>query len=200
MPLKLANLVSCADGHFLNGGDVFEGGEDGELTGGVEALDGGGDGGGHVVDGSEGDAVELLLELFGAGGVDLGFEIHRSDGFAEEGGFLVLGFSECYVDLGADEGDGDAGKAGAGAEIEQGVDVGGEGCGAEDGFEKVTAKNAFFIADGGEVGFGIPFQEEGQVSGEFLFGGDGEGRMADGFEELVEAGGGHARIIVVRAK
>jgi hypothetical protein len=40
--------------------------------------------------------------------------------------------------------------------------------GAEDGFKEVTAEDAFFVTDSGEVGFRIPFLEEGEVGGEFF--------------------------------
>ena len=33
--------------------------------------------------------------------------------------------------------------------------------GAEDGFEEVAAEDAFFVANGGQVGAGVPLLEEG---------------------------------------
>jgi len=68
--------------------------------------------------------------------------------------------------------------------------------GAEDGFEEMTAEDAFFVADGGEVGADVPFLEEGQVGGEFPGGFGGEGWVAGFGEELVEAVCGHREILV----
>ena len=39
---------------------------------------------------------------------------------------------------------------------------------AEDGFEEVAGEDAVLVADGGEVGAGVPFLEVGEVSGEFF--------------------------------
>ncbi len=55
----------------------------------------------------------------------------------------------------------------------------------------MAAEDAFFVADGGEVGFGVPFLEKVDVGGEFLDQVGSEGWVAGGFEELVEAVGGH---------
>ena len=40
--------------------------------------------------------------------------------------------------------------------------------GAEDGFEEVAAENTFFVADGGEVGAGVPFLKECEIGCEAL--------------------------------
>ena len=81
-------------------------------------MDGCGDGLGHVVYGAEGYAIEGGLQGFGAGGVDFCFQAEGADGFAEEGGFFVLGFGQGYGDFWADEGYGDSWEAGSGAEIQ----------------------------------------------------------------------------------
>ena len=57
--------------------------------------------------------------------------------------------------------------------------------GAEDGFEEMTAEDAFFVADGGEVGFGVPLLQEGQVGREFICGFVVEAWVAGFGEELV---------------
>jgi hypothetical protein len=168
---------------------VFDGDEDGQPAVGGKELDGGGDGGLHFVDGAEGDAVEFGFQFFGAAAVDFCCEAESADGFAEEGGFFVLGFGEGDLDVVAHEGDGDTWKACSGTEVEKSADGFGEGLGAEDGFQEVAAEDAFFVSDGGEVGFGVPFLEEGQVGGELLRSFGGEGWVAGGFEELVEAVG-----------
>jgi len=123
--------------------------------------------------------------------------IRHCQRFAEEGGFLVLGFGEGYGDLGAKEGDGDAGKAGSAAEVEEIGNVFRQELGTKDGFEEVAAEDAFFVPDGGEVGFGVPLLEEGEVGGEFFSEFRGQGWVAGFVEELVEAvcDEGHCSIV-----
>jgi len=159
-------------------------------------LDGGGDGGGHVVYGAQGYAVKFLLEFFGAGAVDFGGEMQRADGFAKEGGFFVLGFCEGYFDFGAHEGDGDAWESGAGAEVEQGVNSRWEAGGAEDGLEEMAAEDSLFVADGGEVGSGVPFLEEGQIGGELFALRGGQGWVVRCGEEVVQGVCSHRAILV----
>ena len=77
-----------------------------------------------------------------AGGVDGDGETENADGFLEEGGLLALRFGQGDGDLGAADCDGDAGKAGAGAEVEKGGDAGGEGAGAGDGFDEMAGEDA----------------------------------------------------------
>jgi len=180
-PLKFPDWV----GDLLDSGGFRARGQDREPAVLRDQFDGRGNGGGHVVYGAEGYAVELLLELFCAGTVDFGGQIQGADGFAEEGGFLILGFGQGDFDFGAREGDGDAGESGAGAEVEQRLNAGWEGAGAEDGFEKMAAKDALFVADGGEVGFGVPFLEEGQIGGELLALRGGQGWVVGLLEEIV---------------
>ncbi len=149
-------------------GSLRRRGEDDELASGEDSGFGGGESGFHVVDGAEGDGVELAAggHGFDAAGPDFGLEGEGADGFAEEGGFFVLGFGEGDVDVGAEEGDGEAGKACSGAEVEEGLGVGGEMVGGEEAFAEVAADDLFGVADGGEVGAGVPFEEEVEVGGE----------------------------------
>src|SRR5580700_7654154 len=90
------------------------------------ARSSGGEGRRHVVDGAEGDGVELTGDGHGfyAVGPDFGGEIEGADYFAEEGGLFILGFGQGDVNVGAQEGDGKARKAGPGAEVEEGGGVG----------------------------------------------------------------------------
>ena len=85
---------------------------------------GGGYGGGHVVYGSHGYGVELLgiRHGFDAGGPDFYvLKVEGADGFAEEGGFLVLGFGQGYRDGGVEEGYREAWESCSGAQVEEGV-------------------------------------------------------------------------------
>src|SRR5579862_8960453 len=100
--------VEGVSGEGLEAGSVGGGGEDGEQASGRQELDGGWDGGLHVVDGAEGDAVVAGFQFFGAGAVDLGsnfwgLDAEGANGFAEEGCFLVLGFGEGDGDFGAED-------------------------------------------------------------------------------------------------
>ena len=67
------------------------------------------------------------------------------------------------MDFWPEEGDGEAGEAGPRSEVEQGLDAMGEGAGAEDGLEEVAAEDGLGVADGGEVGAGVPFLEKSEV-------------------------------------
>jgi len=78
----------------LEGWGFLAGGEDGQPT--IGEGQGGGESLIHLVDGAEGDAIEPGVEEFGAAAVDLGCEAQGTDGFPEEGGFLVLGFGESH--------------------------------------------------------------------------------------------------------
>jgi hypothetical protein len=133
---------------------------------------GGGYSGGHVVYGSHGYGVELTGRRHGfdASGPDFYvLKLEGADGFAEEGGFLVLGFGQGYTDFGVEEGYGKAGEACSRAQIEEGV---WESLGrayalaGEEAFAEVAADYLLGVADGGEVGAGVPLEEEIQVSGE----------------------------------
>ena len=65
--------------------------------------------------------------------------------------------------------DGEAGKAGSGAEIEEGGVGGQAGDEVEAGEEtlaEVAADDFLGFADGGEVGAGVPLEEQVEVGGE----------------------------------
>lgn len=113
-PVEGAGLL----GYPLDRSSVAGGGEDGEVAGFSQQLDGGGDGLGHIVYGPKGDAVEFCLQGFGASGMDFGIQAEGSDGFAEEGGFLVLGFGQGHLHFGTHQGYGNSGEACATAEIQ----------------------------------------------------------------------------------
>ena len=59
----------------------------------------GGYGGVHLVYGAEGYAIKLAVggHGLGAGGPDPGGQAKGANGFAEKGGFFVLGFSQGYL-------------------------------------------------------------------------------------------------------
>ncbi len=139
--------------------------------------DGSGYGGGHVVYGSHSYGVELAdwRHGFYAGGPD--FYVLKgegADGFAEEGGFLVLGFSKGHADFRMEQGYGEAGEACSGTQVEEGV-AWAYVLGGEEAFAEVAADDLFGVANGGEVGAGVPFEEEIEVEGELGedFGRDG---------------------------
>lgn len=96
------------------------GGEEGEEALGFEEADGDGEGFRHLVYGAESDCGEAGGEGFGAFGVDADVgKVEGAGGFAEEGCFFVLGFGEGDGDLRAEDGDGKAGEACAGTQIEK---------------------------------------------------------------------------------
>jgi hypothetical protein len=71
-----------------------------------------------VFDGAEGDYVEGLGDGFGAGVLYIDArQCKGADDFAQEGGFLVIGFDEGEGDVGGPEFYRDAGEAGAGAYV-----------------------------------------------------------------------------------
>ena len=120
----------------------------------------------HLIDGAEGDGVEgaVRRHRLDALGPDFCGDGERADGFAEERGFLPLGFCEGDGDFGVKELDGQAGETGAGAEVEQRVgrtDVGG----GEEALAEVAADDLLGRADGGEVDSGVPFLDEVEVEG-----------------------------------
>ena len=128
----------------------------------------GGQGRCHVVYGSEGDRVKdaILWQGFNPGGPDLRREAQRSDDFAEKGGFFVLGLGEGHLNVWAKQGYRETWKAGSGAEVEEGRGVEVEVTAGEEALSEVAADDLFGAADGGEVGAGVPFEEEVEVDGE----------------------------------
>jgi hypothetical protein len=176
------------------------GGEDGEEASGPEEGFGGGEGLRHVVYGAESNDVKEAVggEGFGAGCPDFGGKGEGADDFAEEGGLFVLGFGEGDAPGGVKELDGEAGEAGSGAKVEEGGFGGLRGKleAGEEGFAEVALDDGFRVTDGGEVGAGVPLEEEVEVEGEMGVEGfwDGSGVEVGG-QEGGDAGvgeGGHA--------
>jgi hypothetical protein len=141
-------------------------GEEEELVAGSGCCSGYGSG--HVVYGTKGDGVELagFGQAFGSGGPDFYRKAKGADCFAEESGLFVLGFGKGDGDLGAQDGYGEAGEAGSAAEVEEGGGCWVKVAGGEETLAEVAADYLFGITDGGEVGAGVPLEEEIEVEGE----------------------------------
>ena len=122
----------------------------------------------HIVDRAEGDGVESAVDrhLFDAAGPDLRGEIEGADSFAEKAGFFVLGFGEGDLNIRTQKPDRDAREACPGAEVEEGGGVAREMARGKEAFAKMTANNLFRVADCGEIGAGVPFEEEVEVQRE----------------------------------
>ena len=136
-----------------------------------------GEDGGEMFYGSEG--YYFGTREVGAGGQDFGsvgdyIDVGKckcAGHFAEEGGFLVIGFDQRQVDVLGPEFQGKGGESGAGADVE---DVGrtvvsGQGsvasiafweemAGQEEGLAEVAGYDFFWVADGGQVDTGVPAQ------------------------------------------
>jgi len=128
---------------------------------------------------------------FGSGGPDFYWKAKRADCFAEEGGLFVLGFGQGDGDLGAQEGYGESGEASSAAEVEEGGGCWVKVAGGEEALAEVAADYLFGVADGGEVGAGVPLEEEVEVEGEL---GEERGRRGVkevGGEESGDLVGGH---------
>jgi len=91
------------------------------------------------------------------------------------------------VDAWSQEGDRETGKAGSGAEVQESGGAFGEMAGGEEAFSEVAADDLFRVADGGEVGVGVPLEEEVEIEGEL---GDEARRDVGeiGAQELVDCG------------
>jgi hypothetical protein len=96
----------------------------------------------------------------------LGGEVEGADGFAKECSFFVLRLGQGDFDVRTEQRDGEAGKAGAGAEVQEGGGVEVEVTGGEEAFTEVALDDLFRLADGCEVGAGVPLKEKVEVSGE----------------------------------
>jgi len=106
-------------------------------------------------------------ERFDAGGPDFDVrKVESADSFAEEGGFFVLGFGEGDLNVGAEDCSGKAGEAGSGTEVQKGCGAGVKVPGGEETFAEVTADDLLGIADRGEVGTGVPLEEEVEIGRE----------------------------------
>jgi hypothetical protein len=141
-------------------------GQEKQLVGGARGC--GGYGGGHVVYSAECDGVEVagFGHGFGAGGPNFDREAEGADGFAEERGLFVLGFGQGNGNFGVQKGYGDAGKTCPAAEVEEGGGCQAKVTGGEEAFAEVATDYFFGVADGGEVGAGVPFEEEIEIGGE----------------------------------
>jgi len=163
-------------------GELGGGDQEGEASGGGEERGGYGEDVGEAFDGAEGDYVE------GGGGEGFGADVLYIDvrqckgagEFAEEGGFLLIGFDQGEGDVVGPEFDGDAREAGARAEVcyavvsrwslvvgkvktfhhrGHGINLREEVASGEEGFAEVAGDDFFWIADGGEVDAGVPAEE-----------------------------------------
>jgi|HubBroStandDraft_6_1064221.scaffolds.fasta_scaffold190076_2 hypothetical protein len=101
---------------------------------------------------------------FNAAGPDFRGETEGADGLAEEGSLFVLRFGQSDLNVGPQEGDGEAGESCSGAEIEECECAGVEVASGEETLAKVAADDLFGIADGGEVSASIPLEKEIEVS------------------------------------
>jgi hypothetical protein len=88
------------------------------------------------------------------------------DDLAEECSLFVLGFGEGNSDLRAKKGYGEAGEAGPGAKVKKGSGAGINLAGGKEALAKVAADDLLRVADGGEIGAGVPFEEKVEVKGE----------------------------------
>ena len=104
------------DGGF---GNLRGANEEGEAATGTDQCGGGGEDRFEVFDGAKGDYVEGGGgKRFGSGVLYIGVGQCKGAGdFAEEGGFLVVGFDQGEGELRGPEFDGEAGESGAGAEV-----------------------------------------------------------------------------------
>jgi hypothetical protein len=142
--------------------------EECELTTGSDACDCCRKGGIHIVHRTQGDYVEALgggHSLY-AVGPDLGGEGEVANDLTEECSFFVLGFGESDLNVRTEKGDGKAGEASSGSEVEEGAGVWVEVTGGEEAFSEVATDNFLGVADGGEVGTGVPLEEKIEVNGE----------------------------------
>jgi hypothetical protein len=131
-------------------------------------------------------------------GPHFGGKVEAADSFAEEGSLFVLGFGEGDLNVGAKEGDGQAREAGSGTEVEECGGAGVKVLGGEEAFPEMAADDLSGISDGGEVGPGVPLEEELEVGGELGEEGDGDFGQVRG-EQACDCGfgeGGHGRLSV----
>ncbi len=116
-------------------------------------------------DGAAGDDVGVVVvdPLFGALGDDLDVgEAQFVDYRLDEARLFLGGFEEGELDVGQDEGEGDAGEAGAGAGVDDVEGVGEEAPG-EDGIEDVFDGGFTRVGDAGEVHHLVDFDDHVEV-------------------------------------
>jgi hypothetical protein len=127
---------------------------------------GGGQGGGHIIYGSKGDGVKAagFGHGFDPGSPDFGGKAESADYFSEECGFFVLGFGKGDLNLRVKQGDRQPWEACSLTEVEEGSSRWVEMLGCEEAFTEVATDDLFRLADGGEVGAGVPLEEKIKVS------------------------------------
>lgn len=126
---------------------------------------------GHVVYGAESNALEATLcrHLLHSPSPNPRFEAQSAYGFAEEGRFLALGFSEGNLNLRQEKLDRESRESSARTEVEKRRVCGkkwSEVKTDEEALAKVPADNLFRVADGGEIGSGVPPEEQIEVNAE----------------------------------
>jgi len=152
---------------FLGGAD-----QKGQASGWLDQGGGGGEDGFETFDGAEGDYVVASGEGFGAGILYIDVRQCKSAGdFFQERGFLVIGFDQGEGDVRSPEFDGEAGEAGAAADVGNFQSFHRRGCGGrrgdqgkqmpacEEALAEVASDDVFGVADGGEVDAGVPAEE-----------------------------------------
>ncbi len=136
-------------------------------------------------------------EVFGTAVEDPGvLEGEHADDFAEECGLALARLDQRQRDLRRPDLDGQAGEAGAGADVEQ-TDAAGNGGvsrekvrGGEQGFANMSCHDIFRIARGGEIHAGVPAEQEVEVGGDPLHLERGDSRRLTGpGDERREQGG-----------
>ena len=180
-------LLQSEVGEGGTGGvELGVGDQEGKAAGGDKEACGDREDFGEALDGAQGDDIECLSDIFGAGVLYIDIcQCNRAGDFAEEGGLLMVGFDEREGDVRSPEFYRNSGEAGAGTEVgysSSGFRASGFGNGnvkifyhrghrgrhrvereemacGEEGFAKMASDNFFGIADGGEVDAGIPAKE-----------------------------------------
>ncbi len=90
------------------------------------------------------------------------FKPRVRDSFAEKGGLLILGLSQCYLQIRKQKLDGQAREASAAPEVQKCLSRR-ELSGSEQALAEMTTDDLFRVTDGGEIGMGVPLEEEIEV-------------------------------------
>jgi hypothetical protein len=122
---------------------------------------------GHIVNGAKRNCMKLNVfwQCFDTTCPYFHLQAEGSNDFAEEGGLFVLRFGKGYGDLRAEYGDGEAGEACPGAEVEESVDFGSQMLSCKETLSEVTADYLFRVANRREIGAGVPLEKEFKVNG-----------------------------------
>ncbi len=150
-----------------------------EITTRRKASGGQGDEHLQISDGPHGGKVECrrrgggseVFQAFAAH-LDLG-ESTSTSGFLKKGPFLRYRFEEGHRDLGEDNLQSQAGEACAAADVEQ-VAAKFQVAGEEKAFAEVAGHTLFGVADGREVDFFVPVEEEIKISKRLVNLGEGQ--------------------------